>query len=92
MSEGPSRAVYSAEDVIDMVTLEDCDDNDEDDVDEVFFPGSDDERDSISESEIYTYYALCNTTCVFLHAQKVPHIVYHSLHRKKIHFSDEKSA
>ena len=73
MSEGPSRAVYSAEDVIDMVTLEDCDDNDEDDVDEVFFPGSDDERDGISESEIYTYYALCNTTCVFLHAQKVPH-------------------
>ena len=43
MSEGPSRAVYSTEDVIDMVTLEDCDDDDEDDVDEVFFPGSDDE-------------------------------------------------
>ena len=43
MSEGPSRAVYSTEDVIGMVTLEDCDDDDEDDVDEVFFPGSDDE-------------------------------------------------
>ena len=26
---------------------------------------------------------LCNRTCVFLHALKVPHIVYHSLHRKK---------
>ena len=25
---------------------------------------------------------ICNTTCVFLHALKVPHIVYHSLHRK----------
>ena len=50
-----------------------------------------------SESEIYTYtririyvciymhinHIICNTTCVFLHALKVPHIVYHSLHRKK---------
>ena len=41
MPEGPSRAAFSAEDVIDMVTLEDCDEDD-DDVDEVFFPGSDD--------------------------------------------------
>ena len=40
MAEGSTRAQYSAEDVIDLVT-EDCDY--EDDVDEVFFPGSDDE-------------------------------------------------
>ena len=47
-----------------------------------------------SESEIYTYtytyvlymhinHIICNTTCVFLHALKVPHIAYHSLHRNK---------
>ena len=52
------------------------------------------EKVVISESEIYTYtyvyiymymhinHIICNTTCVFLHALKVPHIVYHSLHRK----------
>ena len=56
------------------------------------------EKVVISESEIYTctyvrmynslymhinHIYICNTTCVFLHALKVPHIVYHNLHRKK---------
>ena len=40
------------------------------------------------DREIYTYYALCNTTCVFLHAQKVPH----PLSAKKKHYGDEKRA
>ena len=46
MTEGPSRAAFSAEDVIDMVTLED-----DDDVDEVFFPGSDDELGFETEAD-----------------------------------------
>ena len=50
MTEGPSRAAFSAEDVIDMVTLEDCDEDD-DDVDEVFFPGSDDELGFETEAD-----------------------------------------
>ena len=50
MAEGSTRAQYSAEDVIDLVT-EDCDY--EDDVDEVFFPGSDDEF-GFEEEVVYT--------------------------------------
>ena len=40
MAEGSSRAMYNAEEVIDMIT-EDRDQ--EDDVGDLFFPGSDDE-------------------------------------------------
>ena len=58
------------------------------------------EKVVIIESAIYTYtyvhahksYTAYATRLVFfLHALKVPNIVYHSLHRK-IHYSDEKSA
>ena len=38
-----------------------------------------------------SYTAYATRLVFFLHALNVPHIVYHSLHRK-IHYSDEKSA